>query len=233
MSIFGLRGRSAHSRAVRKDWAVSLSGEKGRLFQFLNARWDEAYGMLSVTLDEAFHLRSQSDLVLARQHVANSTILMKRFSCDLLAALRAVEAQGRHFGTLPAVTPLEPDNFRGETARNASTWSSLLLGVLFSERLRFFFKLRTLMDTAEDLAAEFQGAAGEIVEGTTTRPAESWDALECLHYDLNTCFQESKIVMKSFLLALPDKQVAAVRKMLESPSAPVPARIRARFSRIA
>jgi len=82
---------------------------------------------------------------------------------------------GRHFDAVAAITPLDPEFFRDETARKAAYWSSVLSPILLSERARFFHKLRTLAAIIEDLAEEFREAAEEIAEGITANPRGYWD----------------------------------------------------------
>lgn len=226
-----LRELRLRRRSVRDDWIARLPAEKARLFEGVIAEWNAAYGMLSVTLNEALALRADGRFVSAREQAANCADLLDRLAVPLVSALRAMEDHGRHFGTLPAIEPLNPAFFRGEAAQHAASKNSILHRVLLSGRPRFFHKLRTLANTTEELGEEFHAAATDLAEGTCTQPAALWTSLDSLHYDLNTCLRETVVVLKSFLCALPSEEVEAFRRKLEAP-APVPSRhLRLRLSR--
>ncbi len=233
MPFLGIKKRAPGSRSVRDDWAAWLPTEKGRVFEEITGRWDTTYAMVGVSLNEAITLLGQAKLVRARLFVGNSAVLLERLAAELLRVLRIVEEHGRHFGTLTLVEPLNPDNFQGETAKRAAAWNSLLHHVLLSGRSRFFHKLRALSETVEQLTAEFYKAAEDIAEGTTIQPMACWEALVFLHYDLNTCLQESRVVLKSFLHAIPEKELDRIRAKV-GPKPPVAARpVRPRYSRTA
>src|SRR5207245_7194385 len=97
--------------------------------------------MLSVTLNEAFELRDNGGLIHAREQVGICADLFDLLAVRLLAALRAMEEHGRHFGTLPNVAALNPDFFRGETAQRNARKNTLVSKLLFSARSSLFHKL--------------------------------------------------------------------------------------------
>ena len=109
---------------------------------------------------------------------------------------------GREVGNVPAVEPLNAEFFRGETAQTAASWNEFLHRVLFASRSRFFHKLRILSETLQSLAREYNDAAADVAAGASVQPGDSWDALECLHYDFTTCLREMEVVLKSFLRVL-------------------------------
>jgi hypothetical protein len=115
---------------------------------------------------------------------------------------------------LPEVLSLDAANFRGVHSRRQADWNRLLHRVLLNSRSRFFHKVSVLDDLVEMLAREFQEAATEIAEGSSVRPDAQWAALDSLHYDLNTCQQETIVVLKSFLLSLPAEQVEGFSRRL-------------------
>ncbi len=207
-------------RSVRDDWIAWLPAEKARLFESVVAEWNAAYGMLSVALNEALAFRADGSLVRAREQAANCAILLDRLAAPLVVALDAMEDHGRHFGTLPAIEPLNPAFFRGEAAQHAAWKNSLIHRVLLSDRSRFFHKLRTLANITEELGEEFHAAATDLAEGTCIRPAALWTSLDSLHYDLNTCLCETVVVLKSFLCALQSEELQAFRCKLEAAPAP-------------
>ena len=214
------------ARSVREDWRAWLPAEKDVLFDASLEELETSYSMLSITLDEAFTLRAQGTLVYAREQAGVSADFFDRLAANLLAALRALEDHGRHFGTLPNVAALNPEFFRGEIAQRIAWKSSLLSRVLFSSRPKFFHKLHALAETVEELRREFREAAEEIADGASVQPRADWEALEILHYDLNTCLRETIVVLKSFLCALPNDQVRRFRQKLQSSGKLPPLRTR-------
>lgn len=218
-------------RSVRKDWQAWLPAEKDRLFYATLVELETSYTMLSIALDEAFSLRDQGTLIHARDQVGVSADLFHRLAMSLLTALRALEEHGRHFGTLPSVGSLNPDFFRGDTAQRIARKNSLMSKVLFPIRAKFFHKLRDLGEAIEELDGEFRSASDEIATGASVYPAAHWQALEILHYDLNTCLRETTVLLKSFLCALPNEEVQPFRQKLQASSQLSPQRARAPFAR--
>ena len=217
--------------SVRDDWLARLPEQKRRLFDAVVAELEAAYAMLSVALNEALALRSTGALVRARQQAAVTPDLFDRLAARTLAALTALENHARHFGTLPAVSALNPSFFRGETAQRSAAWNNLLHRILLGSRARFFHKLRSLSDMVEELAQAFREASEEIAEGACVHPRSRWEELECLHYDLNTCLRETMVMLKSFLRVLPAEELEAFQRKLEALTLLAPQRTRARFSR--
>jgi hypothetical protein len=213
-------------RSVLKDWRAQLSEEKTLLFKEQVRHWESGYGMLSVALDDGLTLRAWGDLTRAHPQAVLSSEILDRLAAQLVAALGAMGDHGRHFGTVAAVTPLDPEFFRSETAHTAAYWSFVLHRVLLSERARFFYKLRTLASMIEDLAGEFREATEEIVGGITANPEGYWDTFECLHDDFNTCLREAIVMLKSFLHVLPAEQLENLRRKLDAPIPCRPAGVR-------
>ncbi len=216
--MFGQQRRktAAARRTVSEDWIAVLPREKGNLYQRIVREWESSYAMMSVALDGALSLRSRGELICARQQVFISADLLVRLAATLVVACGAVSDRGRHLSNLPLVEPLNTEFFRGETAQNAAQWNELLHHVLFAERSRFFQKLRILSDTVEHVVREFDETAEDLSQGLAVRPANGWKALDCLHYDFNTCLRECEIMLKSFLRALPTEQLAAFASELDS-----------------
>ena len=204
------------ARSVREDWLAWLPAEKNRLFDGTVNQLEVSYWMLSVTLNEALTLRGQDQLAHAQVQAGVSADLFDRLAAGLLAALGALEDHGRHFGTLPNVAALHPEFFRGETAQYIARKSSLLQRVLFASRSKFFHKLRALADIVEELQQQFRDVAEEIADWVAARPGASWETLDVLHYDLNTCLREVTVMLKSFLCALPNEEVPHFQKKLQA-----------------
>lgn len=231
MSLGKLRALLSRRSSVAEDWVFRLPEGKAGLFDSVNAEWQVAYAMFSVALDDALALLASSKLVAAQMQAANCADLLDRLAVPLVTALAAMENHGRHFGTLPTIEPLKPTFFRGQFAQYVASKNNLFHLVLLSDRARFFHKLRSLASIVEQLAKEFHSTATEIVEGTSTEPEMCWTALECLHYDLNTCLRETEVVFKSFLRALPSEELETLRAKLEVPVPAPPRRLRPGLSR--
>jgi hypothetical protein len=200
---------------VRDEWTARLPEETGALFRASEARFETCYGMLSVVLDEALGLRAKGDLCRASAEAGICGELFANLAGRLVGALNALESHTRHFGTQPTVAPLEPTSFRGETCRRSSAWNSVLHRVLFSSRSRWFHKLQTLREIIVDLDAGFGAVAEELSESAAIDPAGAWASLEAMHDDLNTCLRELVVMLKCFLRALPEDQVAVFRSCVE------------------
>lgn len=203
------RAQAAKRRTVQQDWLARLPEDKRQLFEGTVNDLETHYIMLSVALNEALGMRAQGALVRAREEAAVSADLARLFAGRLLAALRALEEYGRHFADLPMVTPLKAEHFRGTAAQLAASWSHLFYHALLSGRLRFFHKLGALSRIVQDLVQKYSETAEEIATGISTDPLRDWTLLDHFHYDLNTCLRETIVLLKSFLCALPAKEVRA------------------------
>jgi hypothetical protein len=221
-------GSSSFRRNVSDDWIAALPREKAHVFDAVVQRWESLYAMLSVSLDDAISVRARGELVCARQYVSVSSDLLAQLAAELVGACRSLSDRGRHLNNVPRVQPLQTEFFRGETAQAAASWNDFLHHVLFADRSRFFQKLRILSETLENLIRENDAAAEDVFAGVSVRPGNSWEALECLHYDFTTCLRELEVLLKSFLRALPAEQVSAFAAELSA--APPVERVRAKPS---
>jgi hypothetical protein len=225
------RGQASLRRSVTQDWIAALPRDKSQLFDSIVRHWESGYAMMSIALDDAFCLRTRGNLVNARMQVVVAADLLSRLATNLTSACEVVSERARHFPSLPAVEPLKTEFFRGETAQSAASWNGLLHHVLFGDRSRFFQKLRILRDTVERLADEFRQSSTDLLEGASIDPGILWDALDSLHYDFNTCLRESEVVLKGFLHAIPESQLAAFAEAISNPPPPKRLRVRASPSR--
>jgi hypothetical protein len=217
--------------AVSDDWFTALPREKQEVFDTVVHRWESTYAMMSVALDEALSLRARGELVCARQQVAVVSDFLARLASSLISYCETLEVRGQRVPDLPVVEPLNTEFFRGDTAQSAASWNGILHHVLFSERSRFFHKVRILSETLEQLEREFLEAAGDISKGLSVQPSDCWKTLDYLHYDFNTCLRESEILLKSFLRALPEEQLPVLAGELDAPPKPRRVRGKPRLSR--
>jgi len=190
---------------VHASWLCRLPAERQQLFEQTVGALDAAYAMMSITLDEAMQLRSQAQLVQAREQAGVCAELSERLAGKLLHVLGAIRGQAKYLPQFPAVLPLARANFRHKGAREAAGWQSVWHSLLPSARFRFYQKVHSLRRTVEGLSREFEENARDIADNTSTEPGQSWQALDHLHFDLNTCLREAIVVLKSFLRTAPQE----------------------------
>jgi len=219
-------------RNVSDDWNAALPREKAQLFQTVVRSWESSHAMLSVALDEALSLRARGEVVCSRQQISVTADLLQRLASSLTSCCVALGSGARQIVRLPAVEPLKTEFFRGSTAQTAASWNGIVHHILFGDRSRFFHKLRMLSDTVHRLDREFADAAEDICAGVPRRASSNFGTLDCLHYDFSTCLRETEVMLKSFLRALPDEQLAAFTIALETPSASRSVRPSQKLSRV-
>ncbi len=214
MADSGESGRSNRTHTVKDDWLASLPSEPSRLYGAALGELEDSYLIQSVTLNQAFVLCAEKRYETARQCALTFAQLFDRLAERLQGALLAMEEHGRHFGTLPNVHPLDPANFRGAAVQQVARLDNLLGRNLFKARSRFFHKLSALGDALTEVRRQSLEIAGELA-GSDEKPIEeTCRLLEVLDYDLNTCMQETVVVLKSFFCALPGKELALFREKL-------------------
>jgi hypothetical protein len=200
---------SSTRRSVSDDWISALPRDKSETFDLLVGSWESVYAMMSVSLDDSLSLKARGELICARQQVTVTAELFERVSSLLVSFCEAVERHSRHLRSFPSVHPLNTRYFRGNIGQSAASWNTVLHSVLFGDRSRFHHKVRILSETLRRLDVEFQRAATAISKASSVHPAEAWKALDCIHYDLNTCLRENEVLLKSFLRALPAQNLGA------------------------
>jgi hypothetical protein len=216
-----LRKLISGGHSVSDDWTGPLSEATNGVFELTVRRWEASNAMLSVALSEAFSYRGQGALVTASQHAGIAADLAEGLTAEITKALRYLHGFACALSGLPSGDPLNPEFFRSETARHAAEWHSVRHGILLRDRSRFLHKLSTLARITQSVAREFDEAARDISEGTSTEPESSWNSLNHIHYDLNTCLRETVVLLKSVLHATPDHAVPALRSVLEPFASPV------------
>lgn len=217
-------------RKVLDDWVAALPREKSQVYQVVVRRWECSYAMMSVALDEALSLRASGELVCARQQVSIAAGLLGRLAPSLISLCDTLSGNGQYVSKFPVVEPMNAEFFRGDTGQSAASWNGILHHVLFSARSRFFHKLRILSHTLTLLENEFEEAASDIAKGMSVQPSDSWQRLDNIHYDFNTCLRESEVVLKAFLRMLPEDQLPALARELDAPPLPKAARVKPRLS---
>jgi len=193
--------------SVQQDWRAFLPEAKSALFYAHAKELESAYLMLSVALDGALGLRRRGQSVKAVQAAEVTPELCDRLVLRLNSVLHAMRQQARHFGIVPNLAPLEASNFRTERAQRVARFSSLMSHVLFSERSQFMQKISALEQIVEELGGSFVEAVGSADPVDSGDPSVSWRALDACHFDLNTSLRETLVLLKSFLVVLPEEQL--------------------------
>jgi hypothetical protein len=210
------RDRLSGRSSVRDDWRARLSEEKSKVFGAYVHELESAYGMFSVSLNEALELRLSGRVAQSWQVVNATSELCSRLTGPLAALIRSLGEHAKHYGTIPNTAPLDAENFQSTKGQRSARMSGLLSSVLLSQRTQFLHKLGTLQEMVEDLGKEFCACAEDLGAGTATDPGVLWKIVDADHYDLNTCLRETIVVLKSFLQALPDDQLAGFQKSVVS-----------------
>jgi hypothetical protein len=202
--------------SVQEDWVAWLPEEKDRLFDATRSELEISYGILSVSLDDAFNFCQQGKLGPAREQARIFGELFDRLAGRLRWILRSLYEHSREFGTFPNTAPLRPRFFRSERAQQVARSNNLLALVRFRARTRFFRKVGALEEIVAGLQREARETAREIAEGIAVSWRKQWIRLEVLDYDLNTSFRETTVVLKSFFCALPDEELPVFRRRVVS-----------------
>ena len=204
-----VRPLSARGKSVNDDWRAWLPEAKAVVFNQQVHQLESSYVMLSVSLDEAIELRQLGQPGKSLQAVGITSGLCRLLTQTLSGLLRALSEHAKHYGTVPNAAPLDPANFQGQRGQRSARMSSLLNHVLLSQRLQFLHKVSTLEEMVEDLGKDFRHAADDLSDGLSLNPKKMWADVDADHYDLNTCLREAIVVLKSFLIALPESQLGA------------------------
>src|ERR1700688_1026615 len=188
--------------------------------------------MFSVALNDAIELRQTGKLAKSYQAAWVLPSLCARLAHPLGALLRSLSEHARHYGVIPNTAPLDPANFQGSKEQRTARMSDLLSRVLLTQRSQFLHKIGTLEEMVGDLGNDFRQAAEDLGNGASAQPAADWQAVDSVHYDLNTCLREGIVLLKSFLLVLPEDQLGAfqktVRAQMQAPEQEVPPLLRRR-----
>jgi hypothetical protein len=207
-----LRPSSARGTTVKDDWCACLPVQKSRVFDAYVQHLEALYAMMSVSLNEAIDFRNIGRITKANQAVYVVGELCPRLTKPLGELLGSLADHAKHYGTIPNTEPLDPANFQGPKGQHSARVSGLLCLILLSQRAQFLHKTDTLQEMVDDLGDEFQEAAGELADGTGITHEALWRTLDADHFDLNTCLREAIVLLKSFLVALPEDQLMTFQK---------------------
>jgi hypothetical protein len=193
--------------SVSTDWLAQLSNSRFEVYNFYVPKLEAAYNMLSISLDEAIGLHHNCRDRKAHQAVSVTSDLCALLTTPLEDLLRSMLLHVQHSSVVPNTLPLNSENFRGDRGQRTAKKNALFSRVLLTRRSQFFHKMSTLQELVDDLSKDFSAAADELSDGSPFEPQRNWECLDTTHFDLNTCFRESVVLFKSFLLALPEGQI--------------------------
>lgn len=202
---------------MRDDWRAWLPESKARLNAVCCRELETLYNILSVSLNEAIELRKRGSSSKACEAVYVCRGICLRFSHTLEMVLAGLHRHTKLFPLVPNAAPLDAANFHGAKSQRTAKFTGLLNKVLLSQRSQFIHKAATLKELVIDLRDEFCRAVDDLVSGIFYRTETFWAALDQCHFDLNTCLREALVLLKSFLMALPDEQISSFESGLKLP----------------
>jgi hypothetical protein len=202
--------------SVEQDWRSWLPSEKAEVFGQQVRRLECFYGMFSVALNDAIELRQTGKLAKSCQAIGVLPPLCARLAHPLGALLHSLGEHAKHYGVIPNTAPLDAANFQGHREQRTAKMSDLLSRVLLTRRSQFLHKISTLEEMVVDVGKHFREAAEDLGAGAAVEPSEEWQIVDAAHYDLNTCLREAIVLLKSFLLVLPEEELGAFQKTVES-----------------
>jgi hypothetical protein len=202
--------------SVEEDWCAWLPIQKAEIFDSYQRQFNLIYGMFSVSLNEALELRRVGNFSKSCQAVWVIPGICSRLAGCLSAVLGSLAEHARHYGTIPNAAPLDPINFQGNKGQRSARINDLFSRVLLTQRSQFLYKINVLSEMVQSLANDFRLAAEDLGCGASDRPAADWQVVDQSHYDLNTCLRETIVLLKSFLVILPDDQVGAFQRAVHS-----------------
>ena len=201
---------------VQEDWSSWLPPAKAAAFDSCVRQLETFYGMFSVSLNEALELRRIGKSGQSCRAIFVIPALCFRLARPLEGLLHTLGEHAKHFGIVPNVAPLDAANFRGFQEQRTARMSDLLSLVLLTQRSQFLHKIDTLEDMVFSIRRNFHEIASDLGSGLSAEPSSDWRAVDDAHFDLNTCLREAIVLLKSFLVVLPDEQLAVFQKSIDA-----------------
>jgi hypothetical protein len=200
--------------SVQEDWSAWLPPAKAEVFESCVHQLELFYGMFSVSLNEALELRRTGKSGHSCRVIFVIPGLCARLAVPLERVLHTLGEHAKHFGIVPNIAPLDASNFRGAREQHTARMSDLLSHVLLTQRSQFLHKIETLADMVLSIREEFYEVASDLGSGVSEAPSADWRTVDDAHYDLNTCLREAIVVLKSFLVVLPNDQLSVFQKSI-------------------
>jgi len=172
--------------------------------------------MFSVSLNEALELRRIGKLGHSCRVIFVIPGLCARLAVPLERMLHTLGEHAKHFGIVPNTAPLDAANFRGAREQHTARMSDLLSHVLLTQRSQFLHKIERLEEMVLSIRKDFYEIASDLGSGASEAPSADWRTIDDAHFDLNTCLREAIVVLKSFLVVLPNEQLSVFRKSINA-----------------
>ena len=200
--------------SVQEDWSAWLPPAKKELFESCVHHLELSYRMFSVSLNEALELRRTGKSVHSCRAVFVIPALCARLAVPLERMLHTLGEHAKHFGIVPNTAPLDASNFRGAREQYTARMNDLLSHVFLTQRSQFLHKIDTLEEMVLGIRKDFYEAATDLGSGASQAPSADWRTIDDAHFDLNTCLREAIVVLKSFLVVLPNDQLGVFQKTI-------------------
>jgi hypothetical protein len=208
---------------VQEDWSAWLPQPKAEAFDSCVRQLEIAYGMFSVSLNEALEFRRIGKAAQSCGAIFLVPALCARLAFPLEGLLHTLGVHAKHFGIIPNTAPLDAANFRGGREQRSARMSDLLSHVLLTQRSQFLHKIDTLEEMVLNIRKDFSEVAADLGNGASAEPSADWRILDDAHFDLNTCLRESIVLLKSFFVVLPNDQLPVFQKSVDALLLPSPA----------
>ena len=202
--------------SVQQDWNSWLPPAKAAAFDSCVRQLETFYGMFSVSLNEALEFRRMGKSGQSCQAIFVIPALCARLARPLEGLLHTLGEHAKHFGIVPNIAPLDSSNFRGAHEQRTARMSDLLSFVLLTQRSQFLHKIDTLQEMVFSIRRHFSEIASDLGSGASSEPSSDWRAVDDAHFDLNTCMREAIVLLKSFLVVLPDDQLTVFRNSINA-----------------
>lgn len=202
--------------SVQEDWSSWLPSAKAAAFDSCVRQLETFYGIFSVSLNEALELRRIGKSGQSCRAIVVIPALCARLARPLQGVLHTLGEHAKHFGIVPNIAPLDAANFRGSQEQHTARMSDLLSHVLLTQRSQFLHKIDTLEEMVFAIRRHFHEVASDLGSGVSAEPSSDWRAVDDAHFDLNTCLREAIVLLKSFLVVLPDEQLTLFQKSINA-----------------
>ncbi len=208
--------RPCRNSSVQEDWSSWLPPAKAETFDSCVRQLEISYGMFSVSLNEALELRRIGKLSQSCRAIFAIPALCARVARPVGGLLHTLGEHAKHFGIIPNTAPLNSSTFRGTREQRTARMNDLLSYLLLTQRSQFLHKIDTLEEMVLSIRKGFCEAAFDLGSGASAEPSSDWRALDDAHFDLNTCLREAIVLLKSFIVVLPDDQVGAFQSSINA-----------------
>ena len=202
--------------SVQEDWGAWLPAAKAEAFDTDVRELERLYRMFSVSLNEAFELRRTGKSGHSCRAISVIPALCARLALPLQKILHTLGEHAKHFGIVPNTAPLHADNFRGAREQHTARMSDLLSHVLLTQRSQFLHKIDALEEIVLGIRKNFAETASDLANGVSSEPSADWNVMDEAHFDLNTCLREAIVLLKSFLVVLPNEQLNRFQKSINA-----------------